>query len=89
MSIRVVKWSEVLNNRASIIIRRFREHMRFAACMVVSFISFSYSFVSILYHCLYGCMFYIRLFNFLNFVFLLLCYVLLLLYMFRSEYPVS
>jgi hypothetical protein len=58
---------------------------------------FPYSSGSILYHCVYGCMFCmcvcvcVFLFNFVNYVFLLLCilllvYVFLLLCMFRSGY---
>ena len=42
----------------------------------------SYFFCSILYHCIYGCMVCMLLFNIVNYVFLLL-------YMFRSGYSVS
>jgi len=45
-------------------------------------IRFLYSFVSIVYHCIYGCMFCMLLFNFVYYVFSLL-------YMFRPRYCVS
>ena len=48
----------------------YRSHM---AVLFITF--FPYSSVSILYYCMYSCMFCMLLFNFVNYVFLLLCYV--------------
>jgi hypothetical protein len=58
-----VKWSEGLSNRVSIIIRRYIDHMRFAAIWLFCL---SHSFGSILYHFMYGCMFCMLMFNFVQ-----------------------
>jgi hypothetical protein len=55
---------------------------------VHSLLLLSYSFGSVLYHCTYGCMFCMILFNFVNY-FYYNVFVLLLLCMFRSKYSVS
>jgi hypothetical protein len=63
----------------SIIIRRYVDHMKFAVYMVVSFYHIlSRSFDSILCHCIYGCVFCMLLFNFVNCVLLLLCLCILI-----------
>ena len=60
-----------ISNKMSIIIRRYTDQMKFVAYKTVSFITFvhilSHSFGSILYHCIYGCMFCMLLFNFVNY----------------------
>jgi len=49
----VVKWSEGISNKMSIIIRRYEDYMRFTACMFALLIAFfSYSLL-LLYIILY------------------------------------
>ena len=54
-------------------------HTKFATDHMKIFLLLAYSFGSILYHCMYGCTFCMFSFNFVNYVFLLLC-------TFRSRY---
>ena len=65
-----VKWSEDLSNRCLSLL----EDKQFICILLLIWLfCLSHSFGSVLYHCIYGCMFSMLLFNFVNYVFLLLC----------------
>jgi hypothetical protein len=74
VSTSVVKWSEGLRNRVSIIIRRYTDNMKFYGFFRIILV--------LLFHCICDCMCCMLVFNFVYYVFLML-------YMFRSRYSVS
>ena len=92
-----MKCKESLSNRVSNIVRRYIDRTKFAAFMAFFNHIFSYSLGSIFYHCIYGCMFCMLLFNFANHIFLSLCLCILIvkfmflivIFMFYSVYSVS
>ena len=85
-----MKWNESPSNRVFINIIRYIDHMKFAVYVAVSFITVWKIFGSILYHCTYGCIVFMLLFHFVNYVFLLLCLsILIVMFMYSYGYVCS
>ena len=87
----VVKWSDGLSNSVSNIIRIYANHMMFS-CLYGFFVYhiLSYSFGSILYHCIYVRMFCMLLFNSVNYVISIFVYLIcIVMFMYSCCYVCS
>jgi hypothetical protein len=83
-----VNWSEDISNRVFTIIRSY-VYRSYEVCCLYGFIVHhipSYSVNSTFYHCIYGWIFCMLLFNFVNYVVLLLCLCIFIVIMFCSVY---
>ena len=82
-----MKWSEGLSKRASTISRIYI-YISYEVCCIYGCFVYQILLVPFFNYCIYGCMFFMHLFNFVNYVFLLYVYIFLLLYIFCSGYSV-